>query len=199
MRKSQRLTLVLAAVACAGLAGCTESGSPVPISTPPGSNAAPTEQAGKHGAPAIANPLEPGRYFDDPCTLFSEDELKSFNLGRRLDAPVSTGPSCAWYDSAEHGLYAVVFNERNTDGLGTIYKANGEDKLGYFEPTTVNDYPAALADAGEDNRKSGDCNVFVGINSGMAFNVSVSLGDPATACTSVQEIASVVVDKLKEG
>ncbi|WP_156758420.1 DUF3558 domain-containing protein [Actinokineospora pegani] len=197
MSPPKRVVLAITASACAVLAGCTETGTPVATETSV-STSSTSAHPDASGAPPIENPIEAGRYLADPCQLFTEQELASFGLGKQFPVTTSNGPNCAWRDAENRALYGVVFNEGNVNGLSDIYRGNKEGKLAYFEPTTVNGYPAAVADGGTDDRPDGWCNVFVGMNPGMAFNVSVAGGDPATACSNVQKIASSVVDKLKE-
>nr|WP_245992868.1 DUF3558 domain-containing protein [Prauserella muralis] len=194
------------------LASCsaTEPGSALPrsgASAPPSSTGVP----GGPGVPAVSEPLDPSPYLDDPCKLAEPAALAELGYGEpgtkrteeTTDETLQGGPSCGWFSDGAEGISVViqtVNRERGTGGLGGVYESYKDGQRAYWEPTTVNGYPAAYTDK-QDFRDQGECGIVVGIQDDLSFAVGTDgyVSDPERACADAQALAGVVIETLKGG
>ena len=200
----------VAVVGClAVLSACSEPGVPVPTrdrgATSVPSTAQPTTTVAeddRHGAPAVENPLDASKQLADPCSSLTPDQLRALGLGRTIpgekDSFGRLGPYCSWRDAAtDLEDFTVGYATPLKNGLADVYLIRESGRWAYFEPTTVNGYPAVFKDAG-DQRARGGCNIAVGISQELHITVFSRGAEPSKACGQVEAIASAVIDTLKK-
>ncbi len=206
-------TVVAAVVAGALLAGCgaTVAGSAgnIPTATLPGGppstgesdRSAPSGGAGgwTGAAPTVPDPVDTQTFTRDVCATLSEAKLSELGLYDTTPREGPTGPTCNWnFVESDTSRVDISAMELNPNGLSDIYDQQAE--FGYFEPTEVAGHPAAYASI-VDHRGGGDCSLWVGINDQFAVSVSTSLGtgiDDSRSCAIAEEVATAMVDTLKE-
>ncbi|MGX7825602.1 DUF3558 domain-containing protein [Actinokineospora sp. 24-640] len=206
---STRLHRATVLTACAiALAACGDPLTPIPgqpeATTPQPTGqptAAPTEDS-RFGAPSVDEPLDASKQLADPCTSLSPDQLRTLDMKTTprpgdKDSFNSLGPYCSWRDSTNRENYTVGYNVPNKNGLADLYRAQENGNWAYWEPTTVNGYPAVWKEL-TDLRDMGGCNISVGITDQLHFSVFVARAVPATACEDVKKVAGAVVETLKK-
>lgn len=106
------------------------------------------------------------------------------------------GPSCTWSGEKMSSL-GVAFLLGNKNGLSDMYRGNNAGFYPYFEPTTVDGYPAVMADR-VDNRASGFCQVAVGLNDKLMFTAKIINGSNGRqSCADAKSAAAEVLRTVK--
>lgn len=202
----KRLSLPIAVgitVGMALLAACT-GGNKTPGSATP----VPSTEAGlpNSGAPKVDNPLPENVLDGSPCdTALTKEQLTGF-LGETSAPKEKTevlGPSCDWASESGSGAGILVGYETKTgQGLSLTYK-NVKPKASRWvddlEP--VQGYPAVgYVEVGTSDNRT--CVITVGVTDDLAYSVSLTLGDKATAagkdaCDLGRGIADTVLTNLK--
>ncbi|RJQ84087.1 DUF3558 domain-containing protein [Amycolatopsis panacis] len=186
--------LLLVATACS-----VSPGSPGPASSG-GAPASPSSTGPK--VPQVSNPLDATKYEQDPCSVLTEAQAGGvFGAVRKREAGGTVAPLCTWNDRDNSGI-SVGFLPRQ-GGLATTYENSVNAGAGYFEAAPeVAGYPAAFS-AVHDDRKTGGCQIAVGVTNDEVFTVSSLLrqssphyNDP---CALVTKVAEAAVTTLKAG
>ncbi|MFF0149154.1 uncharacterized protein DUF3558 [Amycolatopsis sulphurea] len=181
--------LLLAATAC----------SSAPGTPSPASSSAPIDSA--PNVPQVTSPLDVGKYEQDPCAVLSKAQATEvFQALRNRTSSGNFAPRCTWYDSKDNSISISFLPGQG--GLSTSYK-NGAGAGGYFEAAPdVSGYPAVYS-AVLDDRKSGGCQIGVGVKNDEIFTFSAildkaspSYGDP---CSLVTRAAEAAVATIKAG
>lgn len=201
MRSTKLVAGVLMLVAATTACAVAQTGAAIPVAERTTVSSAPND----YGAPRVSAPLDVTRFLALPCTVLTSVQLQSLALplsGKPdTDSAIarSVGPGCFWLNSdIERSTNGVSFTVGNKSGLSDIYRGRAEGKFrGYFEPTTVESYPAVFTDAG-DYRGDGTCSMSVGVSDSLAFLVTEQgpikgLG----SCYRAKEVATAVVRTLK--
>ncbi|GAA4537296.1 DUF3558 domain-containing protein [Amycolatopsis samaneae] len=197
-RNANALAAVLALALLSSSCSSTVEGHPTPAigdsSVPDGKNAK---------APAVPQPLNVTKYLADPCTSLTQahyQRLGAKGPGERHDN-ADGNPDCAWRLGKLGDIQLDVTYFANVpEGLSRLYalKTSGYWEKGYFEPTSVDGYPAVYASIG-DWRKDGDCQLNVGASDQLYFFVLVQARPGDDSCTAVRNVASAVLDTIKKG
>ena len=154
------------------------------------------------GAPRVDTPLDATRFLTEPCAVLDQEQLAEFGV-TSPGIPTTTGataetvgPYCIWHaDPALGSTIGVGFETGNKHGLSDTYR--GRDQFEYFEPTTVDGYPAVYSD-GADLRSQGSCVIGVGISDTLAFNASEQGElDADGACERARQVAAAALATLK--
>ena len=207
MKRSKTL-LIVAALTSIGLclAGCTSevsgisSPSTASVATTPSNSAPDTSGAAK--APKVTTPLDASKFVADPCLTLTDTQRQQFDIkdaGQRND--VGNGVACAWiFDGEKHGGAGVSFATKITNGLSNAYQlsSSGYFKNGYFEPASVDSYPAVFSDI-KDDRTQGKCHLLVGISDQLAFGVSIEGTPDLNSCKAATNVAQAVLNTMKAG
>ncbi|RJQ75960.1 DUF3558 domain-containing protein [Amycolatopsis panacis] len=183
---------LLVATACSSPSGTPSpatSAPPVSISTGP-------------TVPQVSNPLNASKFEQDPCGLLTHAQAGQFIDGVRTSGK-SGGrfPMCHW--NGEKGSGFGVSFIVGQGGLATVYENGQNGGAGYFEPAPdVAGYPAAFT-ATMDDRKSGGCQIMVGITNDELVTVGATLWTSSPSynapCPVATKAAELVVAKLKGG
>ncbi len=196
--------VALAAVltGCTSTANGTPTAAPMPTSeeqTAPTSTTTPSED-NTHGAPRVKHPLDATRFLPQPCAVLTPAQLATLDV-TTPGKPQTTGaiaehagPGCIWTAEEPHRTYDVGFLTGNKNGLSDTYRGSWP---GYFEPTTVDGYPAVFND-GVDSRDTGVCNLTVGINDNLTFRTQQQ-SDGREACDGAMQLARMVIATIKAG
>ncbi|WP_232284012.1 DUF3558 family protein [Saccharomonospora glauca] len=102
--------------------------------------------------------------------------------------------ACSWQRS-EESLDSVdlSFIVENANGLGALYADKQSNE--YFEPTEIADYPAVYASL-VDNRDSGFCDLWVGVNERDVMHFMAVLASEETAeasCGLATDVAEATI------
>jgi hypothetical protein len=194
MRTRTILATGLAAILLAS--GCTskDGGTPTPTESSTGA-------ADRYGAPPVTNQLKPDKYIANPCTALTAAQAQNFGE-QPTGKPTTTGavaetagPWCGWKGEDRYiGVYFFVIDK---NGLADLYRDRRNDA--YFEPTTVDGYPAILRDTSDD-RSSGLCAISVGVTDHLYFRAESQENiDDTLACGNAKKVAAAVITTMKEG
>jgi hypothetical protein len=196
--------LGLGVVLVAALAGCTSTA----VGTPTAASSITTtpSEDNTYGAPRVEHPLDATPYLDNPCAVLTPTQLGTFgitNPGKpETTGPLAetAGPMCIWRNNVEPSFgFDVGFLTGNKNGLADTYRGGEEAFPGYFEPTTVDGYPAVFNDP-VDSRDGGRCNLTVGINDNLTFRTSpTSTPLGRRTCDEAVKVAQAVIATLKAG
>ncbi|GLW93077.1 DUF3558 domain-containing protein [Actinokineospora globicatena] len=189
-------TLLACVIALAALtSACSESGSPVP-STSPGTSAAPATQ--KYGAPTVEKPIDAGSFLEDPCAVLTAQQAGELGLDKEGTPRTVNSDNlyCGWKNREELSYFDFGWLNSNKGGLDDTYRVFQSGK-GYFEPVEIDGYPGVFH-FGTDNRDKGHCNLVVGIRDELTFLVGVT-GGGAKPCDKVRELADLAITTMKEG
>lgn len=178
------------------------NGIPTPATTPT-EESPPKSNTSAETPPPVEDPLDPSGFLTQPCSVLTKSQLGALNI-TRPGRPTTTGgiaenvgPWCEWPATDLSGGISVGFITNNAEGMAKVYDTR--DAFGYFEPTTVDGYPAVLADT-VDLRPRGTCTVVVGISDGDTFRASergsLSAKD---ACERAKQVASAALATMGEG
>lgn len=209
MKPRVLVTGSVVSVTVAVLAGCTTgvAGTAVPDSADPtaSESTVPTSEPDTYGAPRVDDPLDASRFLTDPCAVLTRAQLTGFGVSKPGEPDtdsaiaVHSGPGCVWVAESEvNSVIGASFLSGNKNGLSDTYR--GRDRFdGYFEPTTVDGYPAVFNDIG-DGRPQGDCNITVGISDTLTFRAAEHGGrDAQGACDRATQVAAAVIQTIKGG
>ncbi|WP_116045785.1 DUF3558 domain-containing protein [Amycolatopsis palatopharyngis] len=186
--------------------GCSETGAGTPV--------VPTDKPNSESAsvPEVAAPLDASRYLGNPCDLVPQNSMADLGYSepgeKRTKETTATsimaGPGCAWV--VLDGIKSVaVFvhadnQSRGAGGLAALHENYKLGRFAYWEPETVDGYPAAFSDV-SDQRDRGGCGLAVGIANDLSFSVSVQgyTKQPDQACADAKQVAEQVISTLKGG
>lgn len=156
-------------------------------------------------APTVSQPLDATRFLGNPCAALDKSQLSSFGItgaGRpdtTSGVAEASGPGCTWSNEQDYSAIAVGFITGNKHGLDDLYQAKVMQPpgyFGYFEPTTVDGYPAVFND-GTDGRSTGRCALAVGVNETMTLFTQQQGGDGPKSCSVAKQVAAAVITTLK--
>jgi hypothetical protein len=195
--------LLLGAAAVVLVAGCTTSTTGQATSVPGGGPDASTgsstttpensDDLPTNGAPKVDDPLDTAKFQDDPClTLTSDQSEGTFGLsptGRPTSSEL--GEACEWTSAETQAEVEVTFLDKDPRGLSAEYAVNDEGRWVFFEPLTVEGYPA-VARGLADRRPDGICTVVVGASDEIAYAVTVQQSEDRVGTVDPCEVAANV-------
>lgn len=199
MRKSRAVRLGAVTLAAATvLAACSGGGDT--SGSPASSRAATTTGSPGGAAPQVPAPLNIVQVKTDACKALSAQQIDQIGLvGPGKPTSISIGPGCTWasqaYATNVAGIGLVTANQL---GLNNIYNKKDQYK-GYFEPTTVEGYPAVYA-AQTDGRSTGECLLWFGLTDQDYALVETGIGagpNRSNPCPVADRIATAVIEHLK--
>ncbi len=189
--------MVLFATACSTEVPGTPSTTQNQSGSVPSGTTAPGQQA-----PAVPKALDATKYLAAPCATLGPDQLDSFKAQGSGEAGEKDGnPTCTWRFGANGDARAdVAYMKSVGNGLNNLYAldASGWWNNGYFDPTTVDQYPGVFHDT-TDHRSSGICGLGVSITGSLYFSVLIQAQTGNDACIAAKNVASAVVETLKKG
>ncbi|WP_230424419.1 DUF3558 domain-containing protein [Prauserella cavernicola] len=209
----RRLPILASGLALLLAAGCTQTEGGTPAAETPSAATSGTADSPADEVPVVTEPLDPSAYLDDPCRLAPQAVLANLGFEKpgetqneaNNSATELTGPGCSWSNRGSAEMIAIgVQTEARKDGPGGLRHGyqlyTSGEWFGFWEFTTVDDYPAAYADV-DDRRDRGQCNLMVGIADDLSFYVAASgyFDEPDKACESAHSVAGAVIDTLKGG
>ncbi|WP_027928277.1 DUF3558 domain-containing protein [Amycolatopsis benzoatilytica] len=184
--------------ACSGGGNSGAAQPSVPASSPANASTA-TGSGNTDPSLKVSAPLSTQALVGNPCTALGDGDASTLGLatpGKPMNSGGLTG--CQWVSTqfAENtvGIIPVTLNK---NGLSDIYALKA--RQAYFEPLTVEGYPAVFANQ-LDDRKDGSCNLYVGVTDQLAVATDVGIGtgrNRATPCDAAKQIATAMVKHLK--
>ncbi|MFD2417971.1 DUF3558 domain-containing protein [Amycolatopsis pigmentata] len=202
MSVSRVLLVGTTALAAIGMvAACSSGGSPA--GTGPSSAASTAASAGSpggnSGAPHVSAPLNVDRINANPCDALSADQIDRLGMvGPGRPSRDSIGTMCQWTSASyKTNTMSISLITANDLGLGNIY--NKKSEQAYFEPTTIDGYPAVYASQ-PDDRSTGDCVLAVGLTDQRMVLVQAQLGDGlnrSNPCPVNERTAKAMIEHLK--
>lgn len=201
MSVSRAIRAGAATLATIGLVAACSSGGPTGTGPSP-SAPAPASSKGSGGAgeaPRVPTPLKVDRISANPCDSLSADQIDQLGMvgpGRQTKA--AGGPTCQWtgasYPSNTMNIGVITANDA---GLGNVYGKKSDQA--YFEPTTIDGYPAVYASQ-VDDRSTGNCALWVGLTDQRMALVEAQLSDgpnKPNPCPITERTAKAMVEHLK--
>lgn len=151
-------------------------------------------------APTVAQPLDVGKYLASPCGSLTALQYQNFDTRPGVPGDDKMNPNCAWTTNDGETRISISYMLEVTQGLSGVYAQNdiGFWKDGYFEPATVDGYPAVYASI-LDSRAKGKCQLNVGVNDNLYFISSVQSRADNDSCTAAINVAKAVIETVKKG
>jgi hypothetical protein len=144
----------------------------------------------------VTHPLDATKMVANPCSALSPTDLAGLHITNPINKANSnaTASDCGWTGDSG-GTIGIGWVTANSGGLSDLYaKAS---TIVYWQPTTVDGYPAAFGDAISDGRAQGDCVLNVGVNDHLYFGAQYDNPDNVSqACALAQQAATDVVKNL---
>lgn len=154
--------------------------------------------AGSGSAPQVSAPVDPSVITGDACAALDPARLDTLGLTEGTSRQSAAGGSCYWnFAEEDANRIDVTVLEQNSGGLGDIYDQRSE--FAYFEETEVGGHPAVYA-SDADQRSSGFCSLFVGLNDNVAMLVGAQFltgPDVSDPCPVVADAAGSMIETLK--
>ena len=205
------MTMAIGSIAALTTAGCSTTANGVAF---PATNTATvkdsvvppeTHPTTNYGAPKVTRPLDTSRFLIQPCTALNSSQLRDLDLPAQGEPDTESaiaknvGPACRWTNSTAGNTVGVGFLSGNPNGLDDLYRGHERGQFnGYWIETTVEGYPAVFFDA-TDGRRSGQCELAVGVSDVLAIRIGEHGQLKEKSCDRAKLIASAVVQTLKGG
>ncbi|WP_197284925.1 DUF3558 domain-containing protein [Sciscionella sediminilitoris] len=186
---------IAAAVAVLGLlTSCSSSTNSAAPSSAPASSSA----AGSGSGPRVPVPLPTRELLDNPCTVLTNAEATDFGLIPPGEKTTRQLTACQWR-SSDNGQNSIGMAPvpPNTGGISDIY--DQKERQAYFEPTTVDGYPAVFADT-QDGRPSGTCTLWLGVTDHLAVSIIPAIGagpNRSKPCALAKKFGAAMLTHLK--
>lgn len=181
------------------LAGCSGGGVDLGVTTwaSPSSEVpvSPVDvEEDENGAPRVEDPLQVNGIVDEPCGALAADQLRALGFSPGELNTFGDDDGCDWR-LANSTLGTVTVRPLvSENGLGDVY--GRQDYSEYFEPTTVNGYPAVYESV-LDERNDGGCTLYVGVTDELAVEVDTTFLD-VEPCPVAEETAEAVITRLQD-
>ncbi|MEW2507192.1 DUF3558 domain-containing protein [Amycolatopsis sp. NPDC047767] len=178
----------------AALSLLTACGAEAAKPTPPQSSSPPSTAS----SPKVPAPLPTTDLLNDPCNVLNAAETAQIGLAYPGRTVQETLRSCAWTSSgSKQNFVHITALPQNDHGISDIYDMKAQQA--YFEPTSIEGYPAVFADT-QDGRSSGTCTLWVGVTNQLAASVIPQIGtgrNKTNPCGVAQQVATVMIKHLK--
>jgi hypothetical protein len=175
--------------------GSQTTGAPAPTtrtSTSAGSG-------GNNEAPKVVQPLNAASLSSAPCSSLTAAQLSGIgltNVRGSHDASITGTAICGWTDDTTGNGIGISWENDLGNGLSTIYSERAQQ--GYWQPTSVDGYPAVFADFA-DLRSKGTCVLNVGVSDKLSFisQYTAAQSDIGTkSCQFTEQAAADVIKNL---
>jgi hypothetical protein len=199
----RRITAVIGMLATGlTLAACSTSttGNATPSSTTSAAAPSSVTSSGTLAAPRVANPLDVGKFEQNPCGLLTS--AQAVQLAQLTKTDGSTGgslPICGWADDSYN---SISFGFVRGQGLSDVYRTQNSQS-GYFKVAPdIAGYPAVFSGT-TDDRSKGGCQLGIGVSDSEVLTVdsSFTTSSPhyADPCSVTQKAAEAAIATLKGG
>ncbi|WP_194906718.1 DUF3558 domain-containing protein [Catenulispora rubra] len=166
--------------------------------TPSGST--PGGQPDSHSAPRVPAALKTATLLQDPCKLVPDGQAGQLGTKPGVTSDDTANPGCVLISTFSSNN-KISFNAvpADTSGLSAVY----DQKLNaaYFEPLTIDGYPALHA-GNEDKREYGQCTSYVGVTDQLYFKVNADILDGPNShspCAIADRFATAIVQNMVKG
>lgn len=182
------------------LTSCAESESGTPTTSFSNTGSASTSSTESSGDIPIEEPLDVTHLLDQPCTALTDEDLAGLSLaeGELSDRTISqAAESCIWKrsdDSRSH--VSIIVMTENSDGLEDIRDLNQGSEV--LEKVQIGGYPALYASP-NDQRDSGRCDLWVGVNDSEVAYLYVTLEevpDASKPCDFADKVGEAMIANL---
>jgi Protein of unknown function (DUF3558) len=135
----------------------------------------------------------------DPCQLLTTQQLQALNATARSqprrDKSVWGEASCMW----ENDDVTVSLSPDTTHGKGIEQTYLSKGNYSFFQPTTVDDYPAVLVD-----KQSVSCGMFLGVSDSQELSLTVVVTgktnpDYGSPCAFAPKVAGAALKNVPAG
>jgi hypothetical protein len=142
----------------------------------------------------VQDPLKADSFVPDPCKSLTETQQKQFALDNARVNGVAVEGNSYFYRQNRDAKQAVsvTFADKMTKGLSSRYAEHAAGTWEYWEPATVDGYPAV----GYATSRGG-CNFAIGINDSLYFWVTADDSSSAAKCAAAKDVASAVLTTIK--
>ena len=190
-------TMVLATGCSSGTPG---QGQPPPTdqtATRSATSGGPTSSDDASKAPVVTKPLNATHFVGNPCSALTSTDLAGLNVANPVNGGThqnAGGVQCTWTGESG-GSVSIGWETADTNGLSDLYAKS--TSIAYWQPTTVDGYPAAYGDVISDGRAQGQCVINVGVTDQLYFDAQFS--NPSNAgqsCALARQAASDVIKNL---
>ncbi|TVT28532.1 DUF3558 domain-containing protein [Amycolatopsis rhizosphaerae] len=201
---TSRAIRIAATMAATGLlTACSGGGGQSGTTTTSGAAAASSTStsAASGGAPSLPSQLKVDDVKANPCNTLSSAQIDHLGMvGPGKQSQTNNGPTCTWQGAVYQANSTGIGVSTNGTGLDNIYKLNAQPGyFAYFEPTTINGYPAVYASRA-DQRSSGICSLSIGLANDTTAVVTSSLvtgQNKTNPCPVAERTAQAMIEHLK--
>src|SRR5438067_1871419 len=199
------ITAALACLAVLTAGGCSQSngGTPSPTggTTASGTASSGARSSGANAMPAIPKVLDVSKFAANPCLSITTQQASNLTISSQGTlSPAANGAGCVWKygPNLEYSVATTYGVPDAKNGLQNLYNLNatGYFKSGYFEPTTIDGYPAVYSDPLGDTRPKGGCQVNLGVNETYLVTLILDGAPGKDGCSSVGKVATDVVETI---
>ena len=194
-----RFPVALCGLGCFALtlSGCTigQVGQAQPQSPDP-SPAATRSVAGHAAAPIVVHPLDASAMVAEPCSSLAPTDISALGLANAAGRP-GTGSfgrtGCTWAGDSG-GVVNINWVTADRNGLSDLYAKSST--IAYWQPTTIDGYPAAYGDSISDSRAQGSCVLSTAVSDQLYFFAQID--NPVNPSRSCALAATAAADVIKE-
>jgi len=179
---------VIAVSACSP----TAPGTPGPVSSASSTTTSSGNTVPKVGNPKTLNGIA-------PCQLLTTQQLADLGATPRSqpkpDTTATGDPSCMW----ENDNVTVILAPLTKTGKGIEQTYLSKDNYSFFQPTTVDSYPAVLVD-----KQKLSCGMFLGVSDTQELSLTVVVTgknnpDSGNPCAFPPKVASAALKNIPAG
>jgi hypothetical protein len=185
----------------AGLTGCSAGSTTAGSATTEKSSSSSTTQSTDSSIPKALNPVDVSK-LPDACNLLTTSDESTFSVGTGYQNGTKGLPGCGWKALKNGSVIALAFI-RGNGGISHAYKLSESGQSGLFQPIDAIDGLPAVMDGAIDSRKSGVCDVIIGITDNDVIATGVVLvpesskySDPCSVAINVSKAAVANLRKV---
>ncbi|WP_084470465.1 DUF3558 domain-containing protein [Amycolatopsis benzoatilytica] len=148
--------------------------------------------------PPVPSQLKVDKFLADPCSMLTAQQLSTLKLSKPERDSNSTGISCAWQFGDGYTNLSASFLTSVPNGLTNAYsqKAAGYYASGYFEPTSINGFPAVLADS-RDRRDQGHISMLLGLSDKTEMLILIQASPGTNVKAGATNFAKAIVSTIQ--
>lgn len=156
--------------------------------------------------PEVSNPIQNlTPYKEDPCTILSPQQAKSIGFPRPEDAThEESQPGCRWLGHRDSRV-TITIQSGEQWALAGYYEVHAErpDAYAYFNPVTIEGFPAVFATDFDQRENGGSCAMTVALTDQDVLRMSNGLhfgtAQRDKPCAQLREAAELAVKTISAG
>jgi len=154
--------------------------------------------------PKITDPIDLDSWSDNPCDILTNEQLGNLTINSNpKPGHTKAGPNCTWGDLTDDGInIGGSLGVSITSTIPGLYKNNNLGKYAYFDPITINDYPAVFFGRADD-RNHGGCGIAIALEPSHTYVINLRLHEDYPRynkpCSVLEDVSTMAVDTMTQG